>query len=95
MGQFKWKHRRSHRNLFNLSGIEIRDAETGRLMSKSKIREEYEADLSDQILVLPSENENPNPPEHCPVCFTHTGDGRRCTTCGDLRQKELSTEENR
>ena len=26
--------------------------------------------------------------EHCPDCIAHTGDGRRCITCEDQRQKE-------
>lgn len=45
MGEFKWSQRKSHRALFNLAGIEIRDAKTGKLKSKTKIQAEYEADL--------------------------------------------------
>ena len=30
--------------------------------------------------------------EHCPDCGAHTGDGRRCGFCEDLRQKELKSE---
>lgn len=45
MGEFKWSQRKSHKALFNLAGIEIRDAETGRLMSRAKIQKEYETDF--------------------------------------------------
>lgn len=47
MGEFKWSQRKSHRALFNLAGIEIRDAKNGRLVSRAKIRDEYEAGLEE------------------------------------------------
>ena len=28
--------------------------------------------------------------EHCPSCGTRTGDGMRCITCEEVRDKELS-----
>ena len=49
VGEFQWKHKKSHRHLFNLAGIEIRNSKTGQLMSKAKIGKEYEADMPDEI----------------------------------------------
>lgn len=35
VGEFLWKSRKQHKNLFNLTGIEVKDRESGRVVPRT------------------------------------------------------------